>query len=58
VRLPCLPGTRDLFESASLGFWHDLPGRRWAADAAEFEIHIGESDAQIELSGRVTRQAS
>ena len=36
--------------------YYDAKIHRWAADAADFEVLVGRSSAQIELTGKVTRQ--
>jgi len=36
--------------------YYDAKNHRWAADAADFDVLVGRSSAQIELTGKVTRQ--
>ena len=36
--------------------YYDVKKHDWVADAADFDIMVGRSSAQIELAGKVTRQ--
>jgi beta-glucosidase len=36
--------------------YYDATAHRWTADAGQFDVSVGRSDAQIELTGKVTRQ--
>jgi beta-glucosidase len=36
--------------------YYDAKNHRWTADAADFDILVGRSSAQVELTGKVTRQ--
>jgi beta-glucosidase len=37
--------------------YYDVAKHRWTADTADFDILVGPSSAQIELTGKVTRQS-
>ena len=36
--------------------YYDVKNRRWTAEAGDFDIYVGRSAAQIELTGKVTLQ--
>ena len=36
--------------------YYDVASHRWSADAAQFDILVGSSSAQIELTGKLGRQ--
>ncbi|MBZ5654548.1 MAG: glycoside hydrolase family 3 C-terminal domain-containing protein [Acidobacteriia bacterium] len=59
MKIPLKPGeTRhvsvDLNKRAFS--YYDAKNRRWTADASDFDVLVGPSSAQIELTGKVTRQ--
>jgi beta-glucosidase len=37
--------------------YYDVKNHRWAADPGEFEVYVGPSEAQVALTGKVSRQA-